>query len=444
MINQEIEDNSVYFTIMPSNAGFTDQLFQFSVFYKLGLSLKFIYLHSDFINKREGSEDIYNFLGLNEYFYPNKLTSKTKLYRIMGTNNYFCRKVRLSRINRIKRIVKKAQFWVFNKLFFNDYNFVDIGLDDETPYEKDFVPIKDFQDLIRKIVSQKFKTRSNRKNVIRFYLVAGRYFFLKLAPSVNQQIPFFQDKFDLRSICLDRAKDRNIASGFSKNKIKVLVHIRLGDTATIETPWNSFIPLWSGNSFSQLKEYPDKSSEVFQRVMDVCDFSLFLKKFYTLIHPDNFSIVIFSDGYKTAFKEVFRMHDDLHLDNDKIAALKKSALTYEEERFSIFDDVKNQVRIVGENNEDLNKMVYSSLISDVIVIGCNQKMIPKLLATYSDVNSAHPPIIIALYISKLPDYKILLDETKAMVYPVNITDLEHDEGLFNALEELKRRHKELY
>lgn len=48
--------DDIAFTIIPSNAGFTDQLFQFSTYYKLGLSLGYRYMHSTFRNTR--GEDI--------------------------------------------------------------------------------------------------------------------------------------------------------------------------------------------------------------------------------------------------------------------------------------------------------------------------------------------------------------------------------------------------
>ena len=83
------EKNTTYFTILPSNAGFTDQLFQFSTYYKFGLSLGYVYKHSTFANTRHGAEQIFDFLGFNEHFSRNRLTTRDKVYGWMGTNNRF-------------------------------------------------------------------------------------------------------------------------------------------------------------------------------------------------------------------------------------------------------------------------------------------------------------------------------------------------------------------
>lgn len=440
-IDQAVEKEPVYFTVLPSNAGFTDQLYQFSVFYKLGLSLGYIYLHSEFISKREGSEDIYEFLGFNENFRLRALTGKNKLYRLMGTNDYASHE-NIGVFGRIKRYVKNIRFRVIKKLFFDEFDFVDVGLDDEPLEKENLEPVKHFQSTVRSIVSRNLKMDPKRKSVVRFHLVTGRYFFLKLAPLTCQQIPSFQDKLDLRSTYLKRADNYPVKTRFNENKVKLEMHIRLGDTALIETPWHSFVPLWSGRPISPLKEYPDKSNKIFGHTMDVSDYWNFLKKFTSYFGPDDLSIAVFSDGYETAFKDLFRMLDDLNLDNDKIQALKESSLIYDEEKFSAFGDVKNCVHVVGENNEALKNLVHSSLIADVIVVGCNQNMITKLLVTYSDATIENPVIIILLYRDRLPDYQIMLGE-KAALYPVDVTNLGSDEGLVRVVNDIKRRYIEL-
>ena len=303
-------------------------------------------------------------------------------------------------------------------------------------------PVEGLKHLIGELVSRKCKRNSKKKNVVRFYLTSGRAFFGEMAPLINQQIPYFQDHLDLRSTYFKLRETKPLPSRYIDGKLKLLVHIRLGDTALIETPWHSFIPLWSDLCISPLKEYPDKSDELFSQVMDVDDFAYFLKKFNALFATDDLSIAVFSDGHKTAFKELFRQIDDLKLSDDKIHALRESAPTHEEKKFSIFDDVKNCVRLVGETNEDLQELVHSALTADVIVVGCHQRMVPKFMATYYDVSLKNPPIIISLYRGRVPRYqlKIGLDEQKAKLYPVDINKLESDDALTDLAQEIKQRH----
>lgn len=438
MANETENRKPIYFTILPSNAGFTDQLFQFSTFYKLGLSLGYVYLHSDFANTRPGAEDIYDFLGFNAHFAESRLTGKTKAYRSMGTNNCFG-KEGASWKNKLKR---KVKFWTAYKLLFRGFNFIDIGMGQSVPLGDNTEPVEGLKHLIGELVSRKCKRNSKKKNVVRFYLTSGRAFFGEMAPLINQQIPYFQDHLDLRSTYFKLRETKPLPSRYIDGKLKLLVHIRLGDTALIETPWHSFIPLWSDLCISPLKEYPDKSDELFSQVMDVDDFAYFLKKFNALFATDDLSIAVFSDGHKTAFKELFRQIDDLKLSDDKIHALRESAPTHEEKKFSIFDDVKNCVRLVGETNEDLQELVHSALTADVIVVGCHQRMVPKFMATYYDVSLKNPPIIISLYRGRVPRYqlKIGLDEQKAKLYPVDINKLESDDALTDLAQEIKQRH----
>lgn len=176
--------------------------------------------------------------------------------------------------------------------------------------------------------------------------------------------------------------------------------------------------------------------------MDVSDYWRFLKKFTSCFDPDDVSIAVFSDGYERAFNELYRMLDDLNLDDGKIHTLKESALTYEQRRFSIFDEIENCVCVVGETNAALKELVIASLAADVIVMGCNQNMISKLLVAYSDASIEKPLIVIMLYRDKLPDYQIILGE-RAVIYPINVNNLESDDNLAEVITEIRRRYPSL-
>ena len=431
------EKSTVYFTIIPSNAGFTDQLLQFSTYYKLGLSLGYVYVHSNFTNRRHGAESIFDFLGFNDQFAGNRLTSREKLYGWMGVSNNFGGESKSWH----RKIRDKLKYWPLHKLFFRKFNFIDIGLGDTVPVEEDAEPAAGLCALIRNVVGCNRTPDSGRKNVVRFYLTGGKFFFEKLAPALNRQLPYFPDGLDLRASYFQQEAFGSRPSQYLDGKTRLLVHIRLGDTALIETPWRSFVPLWAYWCISPLKEYADKSDRLFRKLMDVEDFALFLRKFYTLLDADDLSTVVFSDGYKAAFRDLFQKLGDLRLSNEKIRALKESAGTYEARRFSVFDEFQNCVCRVGETNEDLQQLVHAALNAEVVIVGCHQRMIPKLLATYYDSKLESPPIIISLHKGIEPRYglEIGLTPEKARVYSVNVTDLESDQGLIDAVNEIKRR-----
>ncbi len=380
-----------------------------------------------------------DFLGFNTHFRDRSLTDRTKTYRSMGVNTCLGQEPMALR----SRVKRKVLFWSIHQLFFRRYNFIDIGLGDTVPGGAIIDDIEDLKALIHTAVSPRRTPDPARKNVVRFHLTErGRCFFGQLAPLINQQIPYYADKLDLRSTYFEQRKLKPVESKFLNDRIKVQIHIRLGDTALIETPWDTFVPLWSGWSLIPLKEYPDKSDKIFGQVMDVADYFRFSNSSVNT-EANELSTVIFSDGFAAAFKELFRLIDDLHLDDNKISLLENMAPNYEKKAFSVFDETKDCEYVVGENNKDLQEVIHSSLLADVIIVGCHQRMIPKFLATYYDSTLKHPPIIIALYKSRLPCYEEVLglDPTKALIYSVDITHPGTvTEALTRAIEEIKRRY----
>lgn len=143
----------VYFTIevLPS-CGFTDRLLQFSSFYKLGLSLNYRYIHTPFVSLRS-SQNIYNFLGFNAYFY----------FRISD--------------------IDPQQYWI-ERLEIGDRMLQDQQIED----------LEGLQNWIDRTVLNLLQ--SHPKIILIFQLVGNRFFF----GTIHSKIRDFQDRLDLRSI----------------------------------------------------------------------------------------------------------------------------------------------------------------------------------------------------------------------------------------------------
>lgn len=441
MQKQPEAGSPVYFTVLPSKAGFTDQLFQFSTFYKLGLELGYSYRHSTVVNSREGSEGIFDFLGFNEHF-REKVTEREVPYRRMGVNNRYMRE----QVSLLYGIRRKVRFWFHYLRYFRRFNFIDIGPGDTRPDDVEPDDLESFMDSVRRVVARRYDAGGRRMNVVRFHLCErGRYFFGQLAPLINQEIPYYQDRLDLRETYFRLRRSQPVQSSFGEDRLNLLVHIRLGDTALIRTPWQSYIPLWSGWEQVPLKEYSDRQGEVFGQVMDVDDYARFLAHLNSYFDTSRQSVAVFSDGYDAGFKVLFRHIKDLGLDDRRIAELRDMQPDYESARFALFDEFDNTTCRIGENITDLQELIHASLTADVIIVGCHQRMIPKFLATYYDISLEHPPIIIVLYKSRLPEYeKVLgLDAKKAAVFQVNFSDERYSDALYDAIAEIRRRHGEL-
>ena len=122
MLNYSETSKIIYFTVMPLNScGFTDQILQFSSFYKLGLSLGYQYIHTPFINKRS-SWNIYNFLGFNNHFDQNIINFKIR------------------------------NFFRFNKR----YRYIHLEINDKFLKKKGITNFHELQDLVIKICAEDF------------------------------------------------------------------------------------------------------------------------------------------------------------------------------------------------------------------------------------------------------------------------------------------------
>ncbi len=357
-------------------------------------------------------------------------------YLAMGTNN------RLRREGKTwyRRLIRKLRFHWYHWLYFRRDNFIDIGLGNDFSQLEDAKKIDHLKALVQEIVNKRMAQKNkSQRDIVRFFLAGGRSFFGEIAPLINQKEPFFPDSLDLRSAYFAAHATRRCR--FAQNKVKLMVHIRLGDTALIHTPWRTHIPLWSDQCLKPLKEYPDRSAELFKQVMDLEDFHRFLNKLDDAIGLENFSGAVFSDGYKTAFRELFGRITELNLDRERIKTLKRSALNHEAERFSLFEDLDGFSRFVGETNDDLQELIHAALLADIIVVGSHQRMIPKFLTTYYSLSREVPPIVVALYKGRLPRYalKIGLHERKAKVYPVNVDKLATDEVLPVLIDDIRHQ-----
>ena len=374
---------TIYFTVVPlPNSGFTDQILQFSSFYKLGLLLGYKYIHTPFINSRS-SRSIFNFLGFNDSFRQDIVS-----FRI----------IKFIRLKKIR----------FIKLKINDHL---LNHDNKSTFQE----LKNF---IEQLVANTLESApSDGVNIIQFKLKPrGRQFF----KVIHAQSPNFPDQLDLRATYFRKRAKNPLKSRFTHGKVKLLVHIRLGDIATIKTPWHTFITLSDSNTVTEIS---DLDSAAWKSVLAIQDYYKFLKVFVSNFDPDLFSIVVSSDGYGRAFSEIQKNIKELELNPNQARALKELESVYENESFKVFEKLNDLVCIVGERDENLHDLIHSCLTADIIIVGNRQRMLPKLIASYYDLKN--PKTFIVLHKSgKPPNYAkdLSLHSRKARVIPVNLSN----------------------
>lgn len=373
-LNEAVKTGRIYFTAKINTNGFTDQIARLVFFYKVGKSLGLFYHHTplqsdrslpvDPGQKSEMYPDIYSFTGLNRYF--GSLSNEVP-----------------EECNHIVVDLDRMQFERRSGTSFRNFIF--------------FLKHRIWDHI------------SGEKNVIIHFRGSENVFhYYRLIAPVSSRL-------DLRKAYFQYRQENPWYSVFSKNKIKLLIHIRQGDTAIIKTSWNRYI----GTSYkiqNRYKEAISKEAVGDHEVVDVKIYYKFLKELFGEFKNHEFSSVMFSDGFNRAFDSIIEHMETVSPENPKIRELKKQQAEYNKIKFKDFlnwDDVETYV---GEQNEYLYSLVHAFFESDIIIFGSQAKFIPKMTAIYT--NPENMPYLIFLYKIKHPhvDYLGIDHDTERLLF----------------------------
>lgn len=382
-----------YFTIEPTIAGFTDQLVQFNAFYKLGLSLGFEYVHTPFSSERSNAS-----------------------YLLVGDVPK-----EISTGNRIGRWLSRALKWngpvtddVFDFLGINRYFAArrppissgggtfqtrTIGLSDNYLLEWNIDSFESLaahvDDLARQGASDP-EAEPNSAILINFRLEGPRRNCFSL---IQDKFPKFQDGLNLPEIYAESRARAPIKSLYRKDCLKILLHIRQGDTGVVETPWKTSLPVWSLRE-DQLKEYESFDRiESAQLLFEVPEYKAFLDEFLKRLERSPRSILVFSDGANRSLRIVERNLGKLGWSPEQIQSFRASKADYDQRQFSCFSGQGDVRLVVGEEPLKLRQLINSAIESDIVIVSNQLRMIPKLVANYCDEKT---PKVIVLYKKSAP------------------------------------------
>ncbi len=359
------------FTILISGGGFTDQLMQFRAFYKLGRSLGLRYRHTPFESERSG-RGIFDFLGFNQQF---------------------------------DAVLAPA----------SDRPPLEIPLSDERLEREAASSFAGVQTLVRREI----EARAGADSLIAFRLTGGRAFFADIHAALSEE----PDELDLRTAYARHRARQPWRSRFEPNTIQILVHIRQGDTAVIRTPWDTFVPLRGPDALREVDEIdePLRSS-----LIDVPEYADLLAALMRGL-DEPCSAVVCSDGYALPFRKIRQHAEQLGLTDGQRRQLSELETTYQS-RFDVFRGMPRTTCLIGEGEEHLFDLVHAALSADIMVVGTQQRMIPKLIASYPDLE--RPQILALLHrTAEPPDHErdLGLGPRQATLVPVQVGErnLEH-------------------
>lgn len=404
MRRQYLRPKRICFTIVPTRTGFTDQLIQFSAFYKLGVSLGYTYVHTPFESLRSTDVRATTFgqiahllIGL---FWLNP---KQDVYHFLGFNRYFNSK-------NPKIISRKT-------------GVVCIRLTDRLLKRKNIVSFEELQGYIRTCVAGKADAKAEAL-LVRFRADFGWKFF----SLIHANIPAFQDQLDLRSVYFETRKSDPRTSKFLPNKVNVLVHVRQGDAGAVETPWGTIIPVDERRRGRGWLTEHNKVEDIGPLLQPI-DYYRFAKRLLSYFDEDTLSVLCFSDGYQRAFRIIEHHTRKLKLTSDRRQSLRRSRSSYDAKHFSIFRKLKNSSCFIGETQENLRDLIHSTLTADLVIAGSRPAMVPKLIAGYC---SDDLPAAIILYRGTRPDYSDMRSDHEERFIYANV-DNPHYESIVDGL-----------
>lgn len=339
------------FTILHDPAiGFTNALYQFNSLYKLGRAAGGSYVHSPFTSRRS-PPGVFRFLGFNRAW-PDSI----KQPRFAD-----------------KKIIK---FPISDELLARDN-------------------IQTFEDLVSYVRLNFFKACQGPPDSFVAALIqqGGRNFFHLITAALTER----PEEYPVRP-AYEAARQRQVKRMlWQPHSLRILVHIRQGDTATIQTPWHTYIPLrpFGKNRYKELR-HPG-AVEIYIPPRNFLDF---LNQLQAQLLPGSYSACVFSDGYKAGFADIYAHWRRLHLSLWRWVRLKFCEINYDRKMFSEFRGLPGVRCVIGESDNNLYDLIQACLTADIIVMGTQQRMLLKLLLMYHDVS--HPKIIIVLN----PDEKV--------------------------------------
>ncbi len=403
----------IYFSIQPKYAGFTDQLLQFSALYELGQSLGYTYWHEPFLSPRSSSADLLScnqqrllklqlkWPGLSRIF---NIKIPFNVYDFLGIDDYFWVKHDGCDLSNTTKAI----------LIFNDRLAEENEIDD----------LVDLQAYIRQFAAD--HSGSQEAILLRFVL-EGRWPVWQI---IRQEMAGEASDLDLRGIYFQKRRRQSWPSLFAEGKVKTVVHMRLGDTAVLPTPWNTFIPLWSRGSafqeYAQIKDIPTG-----HRLIQPEEYFHFFQGL-TFNLGEALSALFFSDGYERAAQKLrsgFKQNK-LDLSAAQYAALHQSLQSFDEIKFKPFEQIEDGRLFVGETPENLCHLIHSFLMADLVIIGSQLWMFPKLAALYFDRETM--PLVIVLHKAEEEDAVwryggLNLGERKEQFIFVNINRPDYEE-----------------
>lgn len=364
-----VAQKEAYFTVELKYGGLTDQLVKLAVFYHIGNSLNFKYYFTKLYTERSYAEDGLQNYGLHQH--EEQKEDYNHIHNFLGLQDYLKSiSVEKSNIGEEPFLLKVDDSFLISRGLANNellISFLKLRL---------YPTVKAQEKIHIKVMPNGFSS---------FFGLFNRL------DVMHQSGLDFREAFERNQTILQMIRSKN-----EEMKYNLVFHIRQGDTAVVQTPWNTFINVWGGIGLHNSKTEFDtiEKARTFKHIL-VEDYYNFLTSLNNQMGGGLFSIRVFSDGFRRAFKHLVVYKEKAGLTESKIEELRKIEKSYDQKVFKVFENIDQVELVVGEGDQKLQKFVTSLLRADVVVTGTQQRMVSKFLSVYC--NPKNMPLVIVLY-----------------------------------------------
>lgn len=385
---------AVYFSIvLPEHVGFTDQTLLFGMLYKLGMHLGLPYHHrplqprSNLLQSESGDDYTWDNQGTEQY---------SGIYDYLGFDWHFSQRSAA--------------------LSAGDASSIEFEFKKSHIEEQSIEDLSGLVDHLRLLILASLPAKGRPLHItLRIFSQFDAVRWLYYLP--NSLLDFDYADIYRRYRELHPARDV-----FESDKPRVLLHIRQGDTAVIQTPWGSYMQAWHRGR-DAFQERDSVAGIRDHQVITVADFERFYSDLKTGLAQFELATLVHSDGFARAFASLEQHSDRLNLSDEQLKALLDTRRSYNDARFEVFRQHPEVRQFVGEDLHLLFELVHAFYTCDVVIVGTQQRMFPKLYA-YSFMDDSGP-LVITLYKKQQPDYDYL--GNTPMVAKCLYVDLENYE-----------------
>lgn len=327
-MNQNKEE--ILFTILQpiSAAGLSDRIHALTTLYCLGKACSFTYIHTSFDCPRS-------------YPHNSILSAVEKITSIPLKSILSRRIVRFLGIDKFDLNIDEKK----------NFKTTEINLD-KIFSENNFSDILELKSYLESLHDKNSQAIFAFTWTYKMYELADRIYPLLACQDLNplKKVPSLR----LSEKYWEAREKHPISVAFDDLKVKIAIHIRKGDT----------VPIILGDGSILFEGHQQEC----YNSGNIKDYFHFLEKLFNRLDRNFFSVIVISDGYSAAFREVrSRIRKrQLKLSRDRKQKLSQLEKQYNSE-FDCFSKFENVTVIIDKNEQNLFKSIHALVCADVLV-----------------------------------------------------------------------------